>query len=148
MTAPQTTVQTPQRNRRARRSLTSILVIVIAALAAELVWAIAVPLAGLELVVPQAGRTVEPVSIAASVVIAGLAAWGLRAIMARTRKGLNAWTAIGAVVLVLSLGGPALSGAIGAVLSVLMIMHVVVGIVLIVGLRLSVRFGLAQRTTA
>ncbi|QPZ37773.1 DUF6069 family protein [Paramicrobacterium chengjingii] len=148
MTATQTTGRATKRNRNARRSLTSILTIIIAALAAELVWAIAVPLAGIELVVPQAGTTVGPAAIATSVVLAGLAAWGLRAFMARSRTGLNAWTAIGAVVLALSLGGPALSGASGPVLGVLEIMHVVVGIALIVGLRLSARHGLTQQTNA
>lgn len=148
MTATQNTGQATQRDRNARRSLTSILTIIIAALAAEIVWAIAVPLASIELVVPQAGMTVGPISIAASVVLAGLAAWGLRVFMARTRKGLNAWTAIGAVVLVLSLGGPTLSGASGPVLAVLEIMHVVAGLVLIVGLRLSGRLGLTQQTNA
>ncbi|MCW4459039.1 DUF6069 family protein [Microbacterium sp. MPKO10] len=120
--------------------LTSILAIVIAALAAELVWAIAVPLAGVELSVPAADMTVGPLSIAATVIVAGLAAWGLRAIMARTRRGLNTWTAIGIIVLLLSLAGPALSGTIGAVLSVLEIMHVITGVTLIIGLRYAAGF--------
>lgn len=131
-----------------RRSLTSILTIVSAVLAGEIIWTIAVPVAGTTLEVPQAGMTVGPVAIAVSATVAGLAAWGLRALMGRSLRRLNAWTAVGIVVLVLSLGGPGLSGAIGTVLSVLIIMHVCVGSILIAGLRLAARDTPASRADA
>src|SRR5699024_231650 len=131
-----------------RRSLTSILTIVSAVLAGEIIWAIAVPVAGTTLEVPQAGMTVGPVAIAVSATVAGPAAWGRLARAGPALRRLTGWSAVGRVVLVLSLGGPGLSGAMGTVLSVLIIRQVCVGSILIAGLRLAARDTPASRADA
>ncbi|PFG30289.1 DUF6069 family protein [Paramicrobacterium agarici] len=140
--------QASQRTSTGARAFTSTLTIAIATLAALLIWAICVPLLGIELDVPQAGMTVGPIAIAVSALGGGIAAWGLQATMGRTRRGLKAWTVVALVVLALSLAGPALSGAIGAALSILEILHIVVGTILIVGLRRAGRAAPARRSNA
>ncbi|GAA2272631.1 hypothetical protein GCM10009853_028020 [Glycomyces scopariae] len=119
-------------NRTARR----LLVVLAAAAAALLVWALAVPLAGVDLTVPQGDTalTVGPGLVAAAALAAGLAAWGLLAILERaTARGRRIWTITAATVLALSLLGPLGAAGTAAVL-VLLAMHAVVGGVLIAGL--------------
>jgi hypothetical protein len=108
-----------------------------AALAGLLVWLLAVPLAGLPLEVAAAGRTVGPLSVLASAFLTGAAAWLLLSLLSRFPRGPAVWTGLGLAVLLLSLAGPPLSGATGNVLLVLELMHLVVGGVLILGLRRS-----------
>ncbi len=110
-------------------------VIACAAAGGLLIWAAAVPLAGLELEVAGAGQRVGPTSIIIAALVAGVAAWLLLALLSRLAHGRTVWTVVGSVVLLLSLAGPAISGAGGAVLVVLELMHVVVGVVLLLGLR-------------
>ncbi|WP_035737061.1 DUF6069 family protein [Glycomyces arizonensis] len=119
-------------NTRIRR-----LLIVLGACAAALaLWAVAVPVAGVDLAVDQGGTetAVGPGLVAASSLAAGLAGWALLAVLERSaaRAG-RIWTIIAVTVLAISALGPL--GAIGAAAtSVLLGMHVVVAAVLIPGL--------------
>lgn len=108
-----------------------------AALAGVVIWVLAVPVAGLPLEVVAAGRTVGPLSIVVAALLPGGAAWLLLLLLARFRRGPATWTWCGLAVLLLSLAGPPLSGATGAVLVVLETMHVAVGGLLLLGLRRS-----------
>jgi len=107
-----------------------------------LVWAIAVPLAGLELVAGS-GSTAQVIgtaSIVFAVVVAGLVAWGVLALLERfTKTSVRTFAVVGWTVLVLSLLGPVLMGAVGAVLVVLLAMHLVTGAALVIGLPLAGR---------
>lgn len=120
---------------RPRRTLITLVGAVIAGL---LVWAVAVPVGGLELDVGATGPEVGPLSICVAALVSGAAAWLLLALMIRRPRGRARWTAIAGVILALSLAGPVLSGAVGAVLMTFELMHLLVGSVLIIGLRLSV----------
>lgn len=120
--------------RRIRRRIAAA-TFVTAVVGGLLVWAAAVPLGGLEL--NASGQTVGPVSIIVAAMAGGAAAWLLLALLIRRPHGRTWWTALGVTVLLLSLAGPPLSGAGGAVLVILELMHVLVGLVLILGLRRS-----------
>lgn len=113
------------------RRHTRMMGIVGAPLAALLVWLAADPLAGIDLAVRQtAGSAIQhvgPVSVVIAAVAAGLAAWGLRAILDRAgERGRTIWTAIALVALLLSLVGPLVADATMAVKVVLVSMHVAV----------------------
>lgn len=119
-------------NKRIRRLLT----VIGAGAAALLLWALAVPLAGVDLTVRQGGtdQEVGPAMIVAAGLAAGFAAWALLAVLERfTVRAGRIWTIIAASVLALSLLGT-LSAVSGAATLVLMGEHLVVGGVLIVGL--------------
>ncbi|MEV4570932.1 DUF6069 family protein [Nonomuraea sp. NPDC049419] len=108
-----------------------------AAVAALVVWAVAVPMAGVALTVRMGGgvQEVGPVSVVVASLAIGLAGWALLAVLERvaSRPG-RVWTVVALAVLVLSLLGP-LGGAVGGgAMSVLVVMHVVVGGVLVGGL--------------
>lgn len=108
-----------------------------AAAAGLIVWALSVHLAGVDLTVgtgPPA-RTVGPLSVVVAALVAGGAGWALLAFMQRrSAHGRRTWRIVATVVLVLSLLGPWVSGATGAVLVTLIAMHVVVGVTAILGL--------------
>ncbi|MEV4476808.1 DUF6069 family protein [Nonomuraea sp. NPDC049504] len=108
-----------------------------AAVAALVVWAVAVPVAGVALTVHMGGgpQEVGPVSVVVASLVIGLAGWALLAVLERvaSRPG-RVWTVVALAVLVLSLLGP-LGGAVGGgAMSVLIVMHLVVGGVLVGGL--------------
>ena len=118
-------------------------VVLVASAASLLVWGLAVPLAGVDLVVPDPqgspGVTIGPALIVATAALATLAAWPVRAHL-RLRAGARSatgrpvgWWATCALVLVVSLAGPAGAGSAAAVV-VLVLLHVVVGAVVVVGL--------------
>ncbi|HEY8789588.1 MAG TPA: DUF6069 family protein [Actinopolymorphaceae bacterium] len=111
------------------------------AVAAVIVWAVAVPIAGIDLVA-RAGSRVQHVGIgsviAVSLVVALVATVVrialARATRARPGQGARAWVVLASVVLLVSLAGPA--GAVTASAGwSLAGMHVVVGALPIVGLR-------------
>ncbi|GAA3944869.1 DUF6069 family protein [Actinoplanes auranticolor] len=116
---------------------TRALTVAAAVVAAVLLWIIAVPIAGTDLLtetaadnppaeVPLAGVIISPLVI-------GLVGWGLLALLERfTPKGRLIWTIIAVVVLLVSFGGPATATTTGAMLW-LSAMHVVVGGILIAG---------------
>ncbi len=113
-----------------------------AAAAALALWALAGPVAGVDLTVRTGGaeQPVGPASVAVTSVLAGLAAWGLLALLERvTSRPGRAWTIIAVVVLVLSLAGP-LGSAVGTASTVTLAgMHLVVAAVLIPVLGRSAR---------
>ncbi|RJK98327.1 hypothetical protein D5H78_01030 [Vallicoccus soli] len=123
---------------RARRALTA----PAAALAALVTWALAVPVLDVDLAVRQGGTetTVAAPAVAAAAVVAALAGWALLAVLERAvRRPRTAWTAVAGVVLVLSLGAPLGSGVGGGAQAVLALLHVVVGAVVVAGLRPTAR---------
>lgn len=127
----------PRATARRIRPRGAVAALVTAVIGALLIWAVAVPLGGLDLELAASGQSVGPVSIIGAVLIGGAAAWLLLALLIRLRRGRAWWTAVAVAVLVLSLTGPPLSGAGVPVLVTLELMHLVVGIVLILGLRRS-----------
>ncbi|UOQ90176.1 DUF6069 family protein [Agromyces endophyticus] len=107
-----------------------------------LVWVVAVPLAGLDLVagVGPTAQTVTPASIVAVALLMGFAAWGVIALLERvTRHGRRIFAIVGWTLLALSLLGPVGAGASGAVLVTLLAMHLVTGGAIIIGLPLAAR---------
>ena len=108
---------------------------VLAATAATLVvWVAAVPLAGVDLTA-RSGATdqqVTPVAVGVVTLVAGLAAWGLLALLERfTGRARAVWAGIAVVVLLLSLLGP-LGGGVGTASTVTLVaMHLVAAAVLI-----------------
>lgn len=109
----------------------------VAAASALVVWALAVPVAGVALTVRMGGGTqvVGPMSVIVAGLAAGLAGWGLLAVLERSasRPG-RVWTFVAVAVLILSLLGPLGSAVGGAATAVLIVMHLVVGAVLLAGL--------------
>lgn len=122
-----------RRSRRLRRAGT----VAAASVVAVIVWIIAVPAAGLDLVV-HSGPTTQTVGLASVVIVpvaAGAAAWVTLAILERmARRARLLWMIVAVTVLALSLLGP-ISLAVGAgTVWALLTMHVVVGATLIFGL--------------
>lgn len=126
----------PPSTARSPRSRAVLLTLTAAAAAGLLVWAAAVPLAGIELELAT-GQIIGPVSILGAALVGGALGWLLLALLVRLPWGRTVWSAVAAVVLLLSLTGPLLSGAAGGVLLILELMHLAVGLVLILGLRRS-----------
>ncbi|ACZ85521.1 DUF6069 family protein [Streptosporangium roseum] len=105
--------------------------------AALAVWALAVPVAGTTPTVRMGTGTqpVEPGSVLVVSLLVGLAGWALLTVLERfaSRPG-RIWTIVALAVLVLSLLGP-FGSAVGIpTMLVLILMHLVVGIVLVLGL--------------
>ncbi|GAA4930322.1 hypothetical protein GCM10023224_07440 [Streptomonospora halophila] len=124
------------------RLLRRVLAGVGAAVAALAVWAVAVPIAGIEVAGDRAGTVgpIGPVSIGASALMMGLAGWALLAVLERlTRRPGPIWTSVAAAVLLLSLAGPVVSAADTASMVVLLGMHLVVGAVVILVLAPTAR---------
>jgi hypothetical protein len=114
---------------------TRVLTVAAAVLAGVSVWTVAGPLAGVRISVHDQEVGVAQVAIVS--LLAGLAAWVLFAVLDRlTSRSTPIWTVIAATVLALSLTGPlgATSTAAGITLACL---HLLVGGVIIVGLRSS-----------
>lgn len=108
-----------------------------AAVLALIVWAIAVPFLGVELVAGSGAMTqsIGPIAVAVAPLLAGGIAWGLLAVLEKLGDtGRRIWLIIGAVVLALSLVEAAVMATSAAVMATLLIMHVVVGATLIAGL--------------
>lgn len=84
--------------------------VVLAALAAVLVWVLAVPVAGAGLLVEAADGTsaaVEVSAFVASSLTAALLGWALLEVLERTvARPRRVWTVVAVVFLVLSLAGP------------------------------------------
>ena len=109
-------------------------------------WLVAVPLLSIDLAVQPAGggtqtatQTVAVGAVLATSLTAALLGWALLAVLERwTTRARTTWTAVAAVLLLLSLAGP-LTGALTAPAAVALVaMHLVVGAVLILGLRRTV----------
>lgn len=104
-----------------------------AVFAALAVWVIAVPVADLTLI--AGGLTVSPTAVALVSLGSGCAAGISYLIMRRFRGGTKMWTVVGCAAVALSMAGPPTSGAAGAALVALELMHLAVGATVIVGLR-------------
>ncbi len=131
-TAPTGSRRSPARSRRAR------ILVVLGAVAASLtVWAVAGPLAGVNLRVHAGSRTehVGPATVILASVLAGLLAWALLAVLERfTPRARAAWTANALVALAVSLAGPLTSGVTTAAKLALAGMHVATAMVLVFAL--------------
>lgn len=135
-TSTTSTRSTPDTAGTAARRRIRIMAAVAAVLAPVLVWLIAVPAAGAELLVPgrTAGTTMEiglgPVLFISIMSVA--AGWALLAILERWwSRARTGWTIIAVVVLLLSFA-PLLSSELsGTTRLVLALMHLVVGLALI-----------------
>ena len=133
---------TTTRNRRSTigRIRQRVLTVAAAVVAAVLAWLIAVPIVGIDLVVRPGGGAAQQVglgSVVAVSLLASLLGWGLLALLERlvSRRALTAWTVVAVVVLMLSLSGPLTAATNAAVAIALVLMHLVVGAVLIMGMR-------------
>jgi hypothetical protein len=129
-----TTLDLGIRNRAGRRTL----LIVVSAVCGLIAWAMLGPVPGHHLVVrlgPDAAtQTVGPIAVAATALVAGLLGWAALALLERfTRRARVIWTALATVVLAVSLLGP-LNGIDTTTKTALLGLHMVVGVVLIVGL--------------
>ena len=114
---------------------TRILAVPGSAAAALGVWAVAGPLGGVDLSVhlgSAADQHVGPAIVAIVSILAGLAAWGLLAVLERfTHLARAIWIAIALVAMVLSLAGPFSGGATVPAKAALAGMHLAVAAVLI-----------------
>ncbi|SNS41296.1 DUF6069 family protein [Actinomadura mexicana] len=105
-------------------------------------WVVTGPVTGLDPSAEMAGEVqrVGAGPVIAGSLVAGLAAWGLLALLERVsgRPG-RVWTVIAVAGLVLSMTGPLGDAADGASMAVLVAMHLVVAAILIPGLGRSAR---------
>jgi hypothetical protein len=109
-------------------------VVAVAAAAALAIWAVA-RLLGVDVEVELGGevRQVGPADIRVTTIVAGLAAWVVYSLLARTPRTARWWPFVGSTAIALSMLGPSyLSDGGGAV--ALIAMHLAVGAVLIKGL--------------
>jgi hypothetical protein len=112
-------------------------VVGVTAVAALAGWAIVGPLAGITLEARQGGLMhIGAAAVFFSSVVVAFAGWGLLAILERcTVKAQNVWTSVAAIVCVTSLSSPLGNGiGLGAKLG-LASLHLIVGAVVIIGLR-------------
>lgn len=119
------------------------LVVVAAGSAALAGWLVTVPLLGVDLRVQPGGGPVQTVGAATVLVTsltAALAAWALLALLERsTRRARTTWTVVATLVLLLSVAGPLTSAVTAAAGFALAALHLLVGAVLIPGLRRTSR---------
>jgi hypothetical protein len=121
----------------ARRRRTRVLAVLGAAAASLAVWAIAGPLADVELRVHVGSgvQHVGPATVIAASVLAGLGAWTLLAVLERfTPRARAVWTPNTLIALALSLAGPLSSGATTAAKLALAGMQVATAAVLVAAL--------------
>jgi hypothetical protein len=86
-------------------------------------------------------QAIGPVAVAATALIAGLAGWGLLALLERkSKRPARTWTIISLTVLALSLAGPLGSGADLTSKLTLTGMHLLVGLIVIPSLARSSRY--------
>jgi uncharacterized protein DUF6069 len=122
---------------------TSRLVIIAGATASVLVYSTAATVFGDDLLIKQGSTTqaIGPVAVTATALIAGLAGWGLLALLERTsQRPARLWTIISAIVLAVSLAGPLGSGADLTSKLALTGMHLLVGLILIPNLARNARY--------
>ena len=129
-----TTLDLRIRNRAGRRAL----LVVVGAVCGLIAWTMLGPIPGHDLVVrlgpDGATQRVGSVAVVITALVAGLAGWGLLAILERlTSHARTIWTVLALVVLAVSLFGP-LNGVDTTTKTALVGLHTVVGVVLIVGL--------------
>ena len=105
-------------------------------------WLVAVPGFGVTLRVPMAGHPSMAIGlpqVILTAVVVALAGWALLTILeARTPRARTIWTRVASAVLVLSYAAPLTAGAALSTTAVLMVLHSIVGLTLIAGLRHTV----------
>jgi hypothetical protein len=114
------------------------LTVAAAVAAAVLGWALLAPVAGLDLTVTvgTGQQRLGVVAVIAATLVTGLVGWGLRALLDRlTGRARTVWTVIATIVLALSLLGPVGSAVGGGTVAALIGLHLLVGLVLLLGLR-------------
>ncbi len=117
-----------------QRRRTRALAVVAATGATFTVWTIAHQVAGAVLIVDTgSGRTtVTPAAVAVATVLAGLAAWGVLALLERrTRRAATVWSATASAALLTSLLGPIGSAVDASAAVALVAMHLAAGAVVI-----------------
>ena len=128
----------PTSSHLARRRL---IVIGAGAAAAALIWTIAVPVFGGQLLVRFGAGAPQAVGlgfVVAGSVAAPLLGWALLAFLERrTSRAGTLWTRTACVVLLVSFALPLSAGVTISTKTTLMLMHIVVGSVVIIGLRRS-----------
>ena len=129
--------------RRARIAVRPAVLAVAGGVAAPaLVWALAVPLLGVDLRVGAPGDD-QPVgigSVVGAAVVAGLLGWALLVVLARVvSRATTVWRAVALAVLLVSTGGPVAMGVGTASVVVLLALHVAVAAVLVPVLPRAVR---------
>jgi hypothetical protein len=133
-------VTTPQTIRLPARS--AAVGVLAAVAAATAIWAIAAA-AGVDLTVRfGTGQPIEvtAVSVVVAALLAGLAGWGLLAVLRRfTARARAVWTGTATVAALLSLAGPLAATAPAATKVSLMAMHLTVAAVLIAVVRRTTR---------
>lgn len=132
-TAPSTATAAAQRRRNRA------VIVLAAVVAAAVAWIVAGPIAGADFTVQQRDRDPMDIGIALVVLTAlvtGLAAWGSLALLERlTARAATIWTAIAAIALGVSLLAPLTAAATAGTHVSLVLLHLIVGAVLIAGLR-------------
>lgn len=110
---------------------------VFAAVAALVVWAVAVTTTeGPQILAAGEPQDVGPVAVALTALLAALAGWGTLALFERRlRHARRHWTTLSVVVMLASLAGPISSGVDATGTTTLVLLHLVVGTVIIIGLR-------------
>jgi hypothetical protein len=119
--------------RRTGRAIT----VAAGAAGALLLWVVNDPWGGIDLAVRRGDATqhIGPVAVVATALIAGLAAWGLLALLeSNVRRPVRTYRIVTLIVLALSLTGPLGSGVGISSRLVLLGMHLTVGTALIIGL--------------
>ncbi|ADB33334.1 hypothetical protein Kfla_4299 [Kribbella flavida DSM 17836] len=113
-------------------------VVAVTSAAALATWAILGPLAGVDFQAKQGSATIQVsgVSVFVAATAMAFAGWGLLALLERrTANARKPWTVVAVIACVLSLGSPLTGGiGIGSKLG-LALLHLVVGAVVILGLR-------------
>ena len=139
-TSGQVAVLPPQRQFRSRA-----LAVTAAVLAALSVWAVAVPLLGVHLVVHSAPGASDTQTISVGLVLAvsllaSLLGWGLIAALERlTQRPTTIWTVAASVVLGVSLAGPITAAVTTGAKIAMVLLHLTVAAVLISLMRRTAR---------
>lgn len=119
----------------ARTTRIRALAVIGAAIAAVVIWAIAVPLLDVHLLVrfgTSAPQSVGIDYVIGATVIGSLVGWGLLAFLERrTARARSIWTAVAAVAVLVSLGLPLTFGVSASTKLTLALMHVAVAAVVI-----------------
>ena len=119
-------------------------VVAVATLVPLAIWAVAVPVLGVDIQAadgerPGPAQTIGLAMILATSAVAALAGWALVAVLRRiTRHAQPIWNAVAVIILLVSMAGPFLSAATPAAAIVLALMHAGVAAVIVPGLRRTV----------
>jgi hypothetical protein len=132
---PSPSTDSPQAVTTSRTGVVRLIAVVGAVIGALISWIIITQAFSIELVARSGGPTMMPVGPAAVIMVSALAClvgWALLAILERkTKHAARIWTAIAAVVTVLSLAGPLNAGPSAAATIGLIVLHLVTAAVFV-----------------